>query len=706
MSRLSTEPELSAATATLDELDGARVGVDRVGVDRVDRVDRVDGSDGTGDFAAEVLLGDDLDRRRLMEALESIGHALDRQAATLGVADAAPEPAPPTSTTERVQASPAPLPAALDTLAEGFGLSSFERDLLVLAAGVELDSGFAHRCARAQGDPNRTRPTFSLSLACLDDPHWSALAPSGALRHWRLIELEAGPLTAAPLRIDERILHYLLGVHYTDERLAGIVDPVPTSAESLDPLTEGQQRWVDRALELWSQESGGPPPVIQLAGSSPRAVASWVCHRAGLSLHQLRASALPTSAAELDGLARLWEREALLSGSALLIDCEGLDTEGSGDHWSAVFQLVDRVLALVFLASDASRREGRRTRVRFDVPAATPREQLEIWRHTLGPAADRLEGRLEGLASHFRLSPSAIREAQLQAIDHGTSLGRELWASCRRVARPRLDGLARRIDPVATWDDLVLPPLQRNTLRQIAIHLRRQFEVYERWGFAAKSSRGLGLAVLFAGGSGTGKTLAAEVLAQELELDLYHIDLSSVISKYIGETEKKLRQVFDAAEEGGALLLFDEADALFGKRSEVKDSHDRYANIEVSYLLQRMESYRGLSILTTNRKDALDSAFQRRLRFLVQFPFPDANLRAEIWRRVFPPDTPTEGLVPEVLARLDVTGGNIRNIALAAAFLASEAGEPVGMAHLLEAARTEVAKLGKSLSEHETRGWV
>jgi SpoVK/Ycf46/Vps4 family AAA+-type ATPase len=189
-------------------------------------------------------------------------------------------------------------------------------------------------------------------------------------------------------------------------------------------------------------------------------------------------------------------------------------------------------------------------------------------------------------------------------------------------------------------------------------------------------------------------------------LDLYRVDLSQVVSKYIGETEKNLRRIFDAAEGGGAVLLFDEADALFGKRSEVKDSHDRYANIEVSYLLQRMETYRGLAILTTNMKDAIDSAFLRRLRFVVQFPFPDAVGRAEIWRRVLPPELPVNGLVPEKLARLGVSGGTIRNIALSAAFLAAEAGEPVRMPHILLAARTEYAKLEKPLTDSEVAGWM
>jgi SpoVK/Ycf46/Vps4 family AAA+-type ATPase len=216
-------------------------------------------------------------------------------------------------------------------------------------------------------------------------------------------------------------------------------------------------------------------------------------------------------------------------------------------------------------------------------------------------------------------------------------------------------------------------------------------------------NRGLGISALFAGASGTGKTMAAEVMANHLRLNLYRIDLSAVVSKYIGETEKNLRRLFDAAEDGGAILFFDEADALFGKRSEVKDSHDRYANIEINYLLQRMEAYRGLAILATNMKSALDQAFMRRLRFIVNFPFPDADDRKRIWRKVFPPETPTEGLDYDRLARLNLTGGSIHNIALNAAFLAAQGNTPVTMVLLLAAARTEMRKLARPVSEADFR---
>jgi SpoVK/Ycf46/Vps4 family AAA+-type ATPase len=274
------------------------------------------------------------------------------------------------------------------------------------------------------------------------------------------------------------------------------------------------------------------------------------------------------------------------------------------------------------------------------------------------------------------------------------------------MARPQLDDLAQRIDSNATWNDLVLPEQQQTTLHEIAAHVAHRHQVYWKWGFAGKGSRGLGISALFEGPPGTGKTTAAEVLAKELRLDLYRIDLSTVVSKYIGETEKNLRRIFDAAEAGGVVLLFDEADAIFGKRTEVKDSHDRHANQEVSYLLQRMEAYLGLAILTTNLKSSLDQAFLRRLRFVVSFPFPDSKLRFQIWQHIFPTQTPTQGLEFDKLAQLNLAGGHIRNIALNATFRAARTGEAVMMKHLLSAAQSEYIKLGKTLTDTEVKGWV
>jgi SpoVK/Ycf46/Vps4 family AAA+-type ATPase len=288
------------------------------------------------------------------------------------------------------------------------------------------------------------------------------------------------------------------------------------------------------------------------------------------------------------------------------------------------------------------------------------------------------------------------------------SLPEKVWDICRQNKRPQLDALAQRLEPKMTWDDLVLPRVEMKLLRGIAAQVRQRNKVYDDWGFARKMNRGFGISALFAGDSGCGKTMAAEVIANELRLNLYRIDLSAVVNKYIGETEKNLRRLFDAAEEGGSILFFDEADALFGKRSEVKDSHDRYANIEINYLLQRLESYRGLAILATNMKSGLDTAFLRRLRFVVNFPFPGITDRRRLWEKVFLqeevarnlPCPPLETLDYERLARLNLTGGHIHNVALNACFTAAGSeSQKVTMPLVLEAARAEFMKLDRPVNE-------
>jgi ATPase family associated with various cellular activities (AAA)/Winged helix domain, variant len=620
-----------------------------------------------------------------------------------------------------------PAPPALETLCVTFGLSDFERKVLLACAGVELDSSFRNLVATALKDQHPSLPTFSLALAAFEDAHWSALLPERPLRHWHLVEIMAGnALTTSPLRIDESILHYLAGLYCVDERLCGLTETVRTASA----LAPSQQAMAEQVSVAWSRAEGGAAwPRAHLCGrekSGKRAVAMATCAALGMRLRRMSAEAVPRSPTELELFVRLWEREAALSQSALLLECDELDASDLAAQ-AAVKRLTETVRSPLLVSMRERHRPMDYSPVSLDVPKPAAEEQLEIWKHALGEAAPPLNGTVEELASQFSLGAEDIRAAAAQAVGRtpshsaaGGSTGAQgalpknaendlasvLWEVCRAYSRPCLEGLAQRLEPAATWDDLVLPERQKLLLRQIALHLRQRPKVYENWGFASKGARGLGISALFAGPSGTGKTMAGEVLAKELRLDLYKVDLSQVVNKYIGETEKNLGRVFDAAEDGAAILLFDEADALFGKRSEVKDSHDRYANIEVSYLLQRMESYRGLAILTTNRKEALDAAFLRRIRFVVDFPFPDAGQRAEIWRRIFPPPTPTEGLRYHRLASLNAAGGNIRNIALGAAFLAADAAEPVRMPHLLQAARIEFAKLERPLTDSEIAGWV
>jgi hypothetical protein len=594
-----------------------------------------------------------------------------------------------------------PAPAAIDLLSDAFGLSAFERELLLLCAGVEMDTEISQCCAETQSHPQRGCATPGLALGALTDPHWSALTPIRPLRRWRLIEVdESSSLSAARLKIDERVLHYLAGVNYLDARLQPLLHPRPPAKM----MPDTQARLAESVLE--SFESRESWPLVQLVGddtSGRKDVAAQVASAMGLLLFVLRAGDIPAAIHELDSLAVLWQREAALLEGALLIDCD----KGETAHGVAI-RLVERLDGLVFLSAPEPLAVHQAS-LRFVVTKPNVREQKQLWDTALGDSANQFNGALEGVAGQFRLDAETILNtaaALHTKLAASPQPDAELWRACRALGCTRLDDLAQRLDSAFTWNDLILSEPQKTTLRQIAVHVKHRLTVYEDWGFSGKGARGLGISALFAGESGTGKTMAAEVLANELHLDLYRIDLSSVVSKYIGETEKNLRRVFDAAEDSGAILLFDEADALFGKRSEVKDSHDRYANIEVSYLLQRMEAYRGLAILTTNQKAALDTAFQRRLRFIVHFPFPDAAEREAIWRGIFPAATPTEGLNHAKLARLNVAGGSIRNIALNAAFHAAEAPEPVNMAHLLRAAHNEAAKRERPLTDAETRGWV
>jgi hypothetical protein len=676
---------------------------------------------------------EEANQRYLLAALALVRHALEEHCACLDGQDASETALEQLQHALNQAATAMPAPSALSTLCTAFGLSAFERDLLLLCAGLELDSSFRGLCVRASGVPatgssvSAALPTFSLALAALPHAHWDALAPDAPLRRWRLISVGNGAsLTLSPLRIDEAILHYLAGLPYRDERLNALSQAPRQEGE----LVPSHRRVSERLVATWAEmfdishstplpvgHDASTLPIIQLCGPDSMgksALAAHACRQMGLGLRMLSVEALPAGVSDLETLARLWEREAILTRSALLLNCDELDmAEKSLVRLACHFlQCVRSPLILTSRERGHLWSRAQRPVVTLDVRRPEVSEQRQIWQQALGALNVHLNGHIDRLAMQFNLngadiyaaSAQIVRQQALQANEEG--IEDLLWDACRAQARPALEDLAQHIESQASWDNLVLPEAQVQLLHEIVIHVRQRATVYEAWGFARQGSRGLGISTLFAGSSGTGKTLAAEVLAHELRLDLYRIDLSSVVSKYIGETEKNLRRIFDAAEEGGAILLFDEADALFGKRSEVKDSHDRYANIEVSYLLQRMESYRGLAILTTNLKSSLDTAFLRRIRFIVHFPFPEAAMRAEIWRRIFPPALPTENLDMEKLARLHVAGGNIRNIALHAAFIAANAQEPVRMTHLLRAAATEYAKLEKPLTEAEIGGWI
>jgi AAA+ superfamily predicted ATPase len=532
-----------------------------------------------------------------------------------------------------------PWDSALERVTTAFGLSEFERTLLLLCAGVEMDASLREWWRGRPDAP--TRPTFGVALATLPLAHWSATAPDAPLRRWRLVNpREGAALLDRALDVDERVLHALAGIDSLDARLAPFVRGV-TGAAHAHADDGAAVREIAAAL---TSDADAPHPIVLVGGDPDRAngVARRGADAAGWTLLKLDARAFASAAPEdRHVVSALLARERRLGAVALLADARPTLADAT--------DLVDLLpRPLLFCA---------------------PRD-----------LAAQLPGR------HIRL----------EAMPGGAV----------SPSHPALEALADRVVPAVTWDDVVLPEAVRATLHDIAEQVRQRARVHEQWGFARRGARGLGVTALFSGESGTGKTMAAEALSGELGLPLYRVDLSGVVSKYIGETEKNLRRVFDAAEDGGAILLFDEADALFGKRSEVRDSHDRYANIEVSYLLQRMEDYAGLALLTTNARTALDRAFQRRLRFVVEFPFPDASHRERIWRAVFPPDTPTQDLDFAALARPALAGGTIRNIAINAAFRAAGAGRAVTMADLAHATRVDAAKRERPSAALDTRGWT
>lgn len=587
-------------------------------------------------------------------------------------------------------------------LAERFGLTDFERDVLLLVVAPAVDPGVGAAIAAAHADPQAGAPTFALALQLFDDARWDVLSPLRPLRRWQLVQVASSPtqpLLTAPLGPDDRIANLVRGLNHLDERLTSVLEPVADPAVGITSPASVRHAEDAVVTAVLADTPDGRFPVVHLVGGdadSAALVAVRAFARLRRELYRLRAELLVRGGQgrqDPDTVALLWHRESLLLPVALLVD--GTDADpGDPALATAVRRLLSRGGGPAVLAArQVWPVDGRATAV-VDVDVPPPDEQRALWAAATGLEPD---GAPAELAGQFRLGlPALHRVATAHRPGAGSAeeAGVRLWAACRDVARPRLESLAQRVVPRACWADLVLPERQMDVLRRMAGQVRDGATVFGDWGFGGRTNRGQGVTALFSGPSGTGKTFASEVLAHELGLDLYRVDLSAVVNKYIGETEKNLRQVFDAAESGGSLLLFDEADALFGRRSEVQDSHDRYANIEVSYLLQRMEAYRGVAVLATNLRAALDPAFLRRLRFVVEFPVPGEEERRALWAAAFPDSVPlADDLDLGRLAGLPTTGAAIQAIALGAAFLAASSGRPVDTAMLLSAADAEFRKL-------------
>ena len=571
--------------------------------------------------------------------------------------------------------------SALDEVSEGFGLSGFERAMLLLAAGPELVAATAEELVTTGGGP---QPSFGLGLSVIPEAHWSAITPTGPLRRWNLVRL-TDPVspTHSPLLADERVLHHLTGAGYLDPELAVLTRRAiaqrwlpATLVGTYEAVAEGWRH--NRLVVLHGPQRGN------LA-----AVAAATATAAGLNLLILSAADLPMLPADRERLLRLMERETVLAGAAWAVDVEGAHVEDIG----ALIRAIPRLDAPAIILGNAEDLRFDAEVVRIAVPRLPIAERREALAQALrrnGSAPPIRRAQLDAAAGVFDL---ALPDLEVAAAD--VARGVPLWEACRSRSQSRFAGLAQVIEPRAGWADLVLPAGQLEQLHALVAAVRHNVTVLDDWGFAQRSARGLGTTAMFVGPSGTGKTMAAEVIARDLGLDLVVVDLSQVVSKYIGETEKNLRRVFDAAEDGAAVLLFDEADTLFAKRTEVRDSHDRYANLEVGYLLQRMETFRGLAILTTNARSALDQAFLRRIRAIVSFPYPDLSARETLWRNAFPARTPVGDLDVRRLAAVDLAGGGIAAAALTAAYLGAEAGS-VSPDDVTVATRWELAKSGRS----------
>jgi len=609
----------------------------------------------------------------------------------------------------------------LETLTEEFDLDDRQVDALLVALAPELDRRYEKVFAYLQDDIARKRPSAGLILRVLCDTDRERLGARGIftgsspLVENRLLELSprdpGTPLLSQAVTVDRRVVEYLLETGAVDPVIADATTVLRPSASLEDlPVDEPTRRRIERARPEPASTRGGDgrashEPAMRYVygpnGVGKGDVVAAMCDGLVDALVRARADRV-AGGADTDGLERL-VREARLRDAAIhLAGIDRLDGEGDGGSRRRTLDTIDDHDGPVFLTGSEEQTAVRGVSGHefLSVHVSRPGYQCraEIWRRRTEKLPEDVDP--EEIATKFRLTAGGIDDALATATalsgGDAPSVG-ALYRACRIQSRRTLGSLARKTDPSHEWSDIVLPADAMTQLRTVAAHVKHRGQVYSEWGFDERFGRGNGLNVLFTGPSGTGKTMAAEIIANDAGLELFRIDLASVVSKYVGETEENLKQVFDEAEHSDAILFFDEADALFGERSEVSDSHDRYANVEVSYLLQRMEDHDGAVILASNLKDNIDDAFLRRINANVSFPRPDREARAEIWRRIFPEETPVGDLDSEFLSEFEITGGNVKNVALTASFLAADDDErdSVEMVHVVTALRRELQKTGR-----------
>jgi len=601
----------------------------------------------------------------------------------------------------------------LARLTTAFDLPPLDVAILLIALAPDLDRSYERVYAYLQDDVSLRYPTLNLVanlLSAYGEPRfvvWERLSPDAPLRKNHLILLtndSSRPNStrlAQPLKVDQRIVGYLLGSSAVDERLAGSVKLVTEAMES--PLPEAQFKTTYQALSN--------SPIVYLHGRNDTGqleTTAALCAAHNLPLITLDLDRVYKADAPGDVLAQLAIREGHLAHAALLLRHWDSCLDDQRQPPTALWDLIVNYPLPVFIWGQREwepadlERQRRMLRLEFTIPSYEYRR--DVWtRKARMIDAELNDAEIETLANKFRFTHSQITRSVQTAADLAATRGEhatraDFYSAAQTHASIQLGHLASRITARMGWDELILPPDLLTQLHEICDRMFYQHIVNDEWGFGTRASRGL--SALFSGDSGTGKTLAAEVIARELGLPLYKIDLSAVVSKYIGETEKNLSSIFSEAQTGSAILFFDEADALFGKRSEVKDAHDRYANIEVAYLLQRIESYDGMVILASNYRHNLDDAFTRRLDFILEFPMPDADYRRRIFEVHFPRSAPLspEVNLAEIAAKYRLSGGNIRNVTLTAAYLAAADGRVITPTHIRNAVRRENQKMGR-LSE-------
>ena len=597
----------------------------------------------------------------------------------------------------------------------GLGLSRLDLDVLAVSLAPELDPRYERLYAYLADDVTRRRPTVALTLdlVCGSGPDRFAgrgrFAPDAPLVRERVVRLVSdsehpdSPLPTCLVRPDEQVVAHVLGLDVADPRVAGFCTVEDAALPT--PLNPELARAAHRLLAV---DTGAPPRVLLWGtpGSGRRRSAARLAARLGRRLGTIDVPTLLGRGGDPADLLAVALRECRWRGALpVLIDADALLTDSTASHRRAGRVLADWRDGLVLTARRAPTRPLVPGETAVAVAPLGPGDAHRAWVHALG-SAGATDADVAAVASRFRLAPGQVERAAAVAVDAAGERGAfgesivpskdDLVAAARGQSGADLPEVVRTLPPRRGWNTAVLPGDTLAQLREIAERLAHAGPVLEQWGFGDRVGPGGGITALFTGPSGSGKTMAAGLLAGELGLDLYSVDLSAVVSKYIGETEKNLARVFDAAENANAILFFDEADALFGRRSEVRDSHDRYANLETAYLLQRMERYGGLAVLATNLRGHLDEAFLRRLTFTVYFPFPDEEARRRIWSGIWPTAAPLGDDVDlDTLAReARLTGGNIRNVAVAAAFLAAADGGTIGMAHLRRALGRERQKLG------------